>query len=100
LLQLAALYRHLAAVVTVDSFPAHLAAALGVPAVVLFGPSNSACWGHPGQVLLRPTDCPPCFDTGRLSQCARHRCIEAFSAEAILSTCMQVAANNQEEHTP
>jgi ADP-heptose:LPS heptosyltransferase len=100
LLQLAALYRHLAAVVTVDSFPAHLAAAIGVPAVVMFGPSNPACWGHPGQALLRPSDCPACSDTDRLRRCTRHRCLEAFSSESILSTCLQASANSREGPAP
>ena len=97
LLQLAALYRHLAAVVTTDSFPAHLAAAMDVPAVVLFGPSNPACWGHPGQALLRPTDCPPCSDTERLRRCTRSRCLDAFSSEGILSSCLRVSENNPKE---
>ena len=37
----AALLRRVDCVLGVDSFPAHLAAAIGTPAVVLFGPTNS-----------------------------------------------------------
>ena len=46
-----------------DSGPAHIAAAFGVPSVVVFGSSNSAVW-HPWQtpsaVVETPWDCKPC----------------------------------------
>jgi len=40
-----------------DSGPAHIAAAFGVPSVVLFGPSNPAIWGPwrtESQVIAAP----------------------------------------------
>ncbi|MEW5974417.1 MAG: glycosyltransferase family 9 protein [Acidobacteriota bacterium] len=46
-----------------DSGPTHLAAALGIPIVVLFGSSDSQVW-HPWQVTHRvvqnPFECNPC----------------------------------------
>ena len=46
-----------------DSGPTHLAAALGVPSVVLFGSSDAAVWSPwkaPFQRVQNPFDCNPC----------------------------------------
>jgi ADP-heptose:LPS heptosyltransferase len=54
----------LATVISGDNGIAHLAAAVGTPVVVLFGPTDPlrcAPWGH-AVTVLRPSDCPPCFD--------------------------------------
>jgi heptosyltransferase-3 len=60
----------------VDSAPMHMAAALGVPVVVLFGPSGEKMWGPwqvESEVLTLPLDCRPCGRDGcqgsKLSQC-------------------------------
>ncbi|TAJ08944.1 MAG: putative lipopolysaccharide heptosyltransferase III [Nitrospirae bacterium] len=47
-----------------DNGPMHMAAALGVPVVALFGPSNPDEWGPRGpevRVLYKGLDCRPCF---------------------------------------
>jgi len=47
-----------------DNGPMHMAAALGVPVVALFGPSNPAKWGPFGthaEVLYNGLDCRSCF---------------------------------------
>ena len=51
-----------------DSGPAHMAAALGRPVVVIFGSSSSLIWGpwpppgpgRPSQVVQNPYECNPC----------------------------------------
>ena len=53
--------------VGVDSGPAHLAAAMGVPVVTLFGPTPPTRWGpraaH-GAVVRLDLDCSPCTNFG------------------------------------
>jgi ADP-heptose:LPS heptosyltransferase len=47
-----------------DNGPMHMAAALGVPVVALFGPSDPAEWGPRGgraEVLYKGLDCRRCF---------------------------------------
>ena len=47
-----------------DNGPMHMAAALGVPVVAFFGPSNPAEWGPRGgrtEVLYKGLDCRACF---------------------------------------
>lgn len=60
----------------VDSAPMHMAAALGVPVAVLFGPSGEKMWGPwqvASEVLTLPLDCRPCGRDGcqgsKLSRC-------------------------------
>lgn len=59
-----------------DSAPMHLAAAVGTPAVALFGPSGVFNWGPWGEghlVLQKDWDCVPCgkdgCDGGKVSRC-------------------------------
>jgi lipopolysaccharide heptosyltransferase II len=64
LAMLAAVLAHLDLLVTNDSGPMHLAAALGVPTVALFGPTDprrTAPAGAGHRVLYRDLWCSPCF---------------------------------------
>jgi hypothetical protein len=82
--QAAALMRRCDCAISIDSFQAHLAAAVGTPAVVLFGPTNPAVWGHPTSHCLRTSRCPVCADTPRLRECARRRCMEEIPPELVV----------------
>ncbi|MCA1905365.1 MAG: putative lipopolysaccharide heptosyltransferase III [Desulfarculus sp.] len=60
----------------VDSAPMHMAAALGVPCLVLFGPSGEKMWGPwrvASEVVTLPEDCRPCGQDGcdgsKVSRC-------------------------------
>ena len=68
-----------------DSGPLHLAAWLGAPCVVLFGPSDARRWGPPGaRCLCSPLPCAPCtHDMLRLG-CAEPVCMEAISTACVL----------------
>lgn len=60
---LIALLRRIDLLVTVDSGPMHLAAALGTPLVALFGPTDPRLigpYGDGGVVLRVPLPCSPC----------------------------------------
>ena len=70
--QLAAVLSHCAVVVSNDAGPMHIAAALGVPTIGLFGPGEEDIWfpyaaadGH--RALRRDVPCHPC----RLDVCTR-----------------------------
>jgi heptosyltransferase III len=62
--------------VGVDSMPMHLAAAMGVPTVALFGPSGESEWGPwnvPHRVVKSTHTCRPCGQDGcgggKVSEC-------------------------------
>jgi lipopolysaccharide heptosyltransferase I len=73
LAQLAVLLRQANLVVTNDSGPMHLAAAVGAPVVAIFGPTDPRKVGPfgPGHFVLKKTvDC---------SRCRRNRCVQDLS---------------------
>lgn len=84
--------RRCAAIVTVDSFLAHLAAAVQTPAVALFGPANPRVYGHPGNINLRAGPCPPCGGTPRRKACKAPVCMTRFSVQKIAACVREVAA--------
>jgi heptosyltransferase-2 len=80
---LPALLAELDALVTADSGPAHVAAAVGVSTITLFGPTDprlTAPLGPRQRALWRPPPCAPCF----LAACPiDHRCMRALAVEEV-----------------
>lgn len=83
LAQTAAVLRAADLLVTNDTGPAHVAAAVGCPVVVIFGPTNPETtrpFSTLAAVVRRPPDCAPCM----LRDCPiDHRCMTAISAEEV-----------------
>ncbi len=71
-----------------DSGPAHLAAAVGTPAVVFFGPTDpgrTAPTGAPVLLLDRYVFCSPCY----LKKCPyQHECMEEITVEMALEAVL------------
>ena len=70
-----------------DSGLAHLAAAAGLKAVVLFGPSDSRKWGpHPdcGIVVKQELPCQPCSIFGCVKPCTNCDCINTLPVDKVL----------------
>jgi 3-deoxy-D-manno-octulosonic-acid transferase/heptosyltransferase-1 len=85
---LAYLYALSALVVTTDSGPMHVAAAVGTPTVALFGPTDPARTGPygPGHTVIRAgLSCSPCF----LKRCETMRCMEEISAEEVFQAVLK-----------
>jgi heptosyltransferase-3 len=84
--ELAALIQTCACLVCIDSVPMHIASALKVPAVALFGPSSEEAWGpwnNPhGRVVAENYSCRPC----NLDGCGGSKvcdCLEKISVERV-----------------
>jgi heptosyltransferase-2 len=82
-LQLAAAISHCSVVVTNDSGPLHLAAALAVPSVSIFGPTDPGRTVIPGasRVLRKPFACQPCYK--RECPLGDHRCMTEISVDDV-----------------
>jgi len=68
-----------------DSGPAHLAAALGVRTIVLFGPTDPRVWAPPqawAKAITSNYACAPCPLEKRIS-CSEPKCMEAISEKLV-----------------
>ena len=92
---LAALIGELDALVGADSGPAHVAAAVGVPAVTLFGPTDprlTAPLGSGQQALWHRPACGPCF----LRECPiDHRCLHAIEVSEVEAAVVTALAGRR-----
>ena len=86
---LAGVLAHLDLLVTNDSGPMHLAAALGVPCVALFGPTDprrTAPAGDGHRVLYLDRWCSPCFY--RRCPFLHHNCLRGLTVERVRDTAL------------
>lgn len=98
---LAAVLAHLDVLVTNDSGPMHLAAALGARCVALFGPTDprrTAPAGERHRVLYTSRWCSPCFR--RHCPLLHHRCLRDISVEAAKEATLQALVNTRETGVP
>ena len=83
LAELVALLSLVNLLVTNDTGPAHIAAALGRPTLVIFGPTNPLTtrpFSPYGEIIREPPDCAPCM----LRDCPiDHRCMTAISPQDV-----------------
>ena len=81
--QITALLSLVDLVVTNDTGPAHVAAALGRPTLVIFGPTNPLTtrpFAPEAEILRHPPDCAPCM----LRDCPiDHRCMTAITVDEV-----------------
>lgn len=69
-----------------DSGPMHLAGALGIPTVAIFGSTNPARTGPLGprvQVIYQPPPCSPCLD--RTCRFGHYDCLKRITPETVLA---------------
>jgi heptosyltransferase-1 len=87
LVELIEVMKHARFVVSNDSGPMHIAAALGVPVFAIFGPTDPEKTGPYGKghtVIRENIPCAPCFRRA----CADPKCMTALSAERVYRIIM------------
>jgi ADP-heptose:LPS heptosyltransferase len=70
-----------------DSGISHLAAALGVPTIAIFGPTDPLCWAPRGDRafwLQGKAACAPCA-RDQQRNCERQQCLEGIEVEAVMA---------------
>jgi ADP-heptose:LPS heptosyltransferase len=88
--ELAAVIEKLDLFLSVDSGPAHLAAAVGTPLVVLWGPAileqvRPVSSRAPIAILRHQPPCAPCYDQPWMKTCRRNVCMESITPEEVLT---------------
>ena len=84
LMELACIYKDALAVISTDSGPMHLAAAVGTPVIALFGPTDPARTGPYGTghtVIRAGLSCSPCL----LKKCSTKQCMEDILPEQVFA---------------
>lgn len=91
-LELAAAIAHCSVVITNDSGPLHLAAALAVPSVSIFGPTDPARTVIPGasRVVRQSLACQPCY--ARECPLGHHRCMTEIGVDEVFTAAIGLFA--------
>ncbi len=87
---LPAILKRLDALVSGDTGPLHIAAAVGTPVVAIFGPTDprrTAPRAEVGVVIRRELDCSPCFERECSSD---HRCMREVGAGEVFEAVARV----------
>ena len=87
--ELAAVLHSLDVFVSVDTGAAHIAATLGTPLVVLWGPAiyeqtRPFSTISPIRIVRVSVPCAPCYGTPLMKSCERNICMEGISPEAVM----------------
>jgi heptosyltransferase-2 len=88
--QMVALISMADVLVTNDTGPAHVGAAVGTPTLVIFGPTNPLTtypMSPSAEIIREPPDCAPCM----LRDCPiDHRCMTAISVAAVFGRAIAI----------
>lgn len=79
--------------IAADSGLAHLAVAMGLPTVVLFGPSDALKWGYDDDrhaAVRRSPACAPCFIFGYHKPCRPIACMDAVNVSDVMEACARI----------
>lgn len=99
LAQLTAVLSQVDLLVTNDTGPAHIAAALERPTIVIFGPTDPTTtrpFSNSAEIIRRPPACAPCM----LRDCPiDHRCMTAITPEEVYMRAIQLLKPTRVEAT-
>jgi lipopolysaccharide heptosyltransferase II len=89
-----------------DSSPMHLAAAVGIPVIAIFGPTSPQEYGpypldDPRHIAIwqHPTG-QPCFFLGKMRTCTDCTCMQAVTVEEVWSATQRLIANPHSSEVP
>ena len=86
-----------------DSSPMHLAAAVNIPVIAIFGPTSPQEYGpypldDPRHIAIwrHPTG-QPCFFLGKMQTCAHCTCMQSVTVDDVWQAVLQLVPNTQRE---
>ena len=87
--EMAAVLRHCNVFVGNDSGPIHIASAMGIPTIGLYGPTDPKQWGSPtasDTILFKEeVECSPCYKDGKFPDCDHLTCLHSIEVEEVWS---------------
>ena len=91
--ELACLYSISGALVTTDTGPMHIAAAMGCPVIALFGPTDplrTGPYGRSHRVVRADLECSPCFK----KSCSHKNCMKDITVEMVFEAVKDTLVKN------
>ncbi len=86
------LLEHLSLFVSNDSGPMHLASAMGVPIISIWGPTDpvkNRPWVKDIGIITLGLACSPCYRIGRPIICKERHCLEGITAEMLFNAIVK-----------
>ena len=93
---LAALYERSKLLITTDTGPMHIAAAIGLPVVAIFGPTapwRTGPFGNFHSIVRQDMPCSPCFK----KNCDTHDCMQKISVDTIIDALWNEITKNKDD---
>lgn len=99
LIESAALIRRMNLYITIDSGPAHMAAALGTPLITLWGPGIFTATApmsekSPVEIIRSPPPCAPCYGTNYMKSCTDNICMKQIGVDDIKAAIEKMLAKS------
>lgn len=97
--QTAELIRRSVIFIGTDSGLAHLAIAMGVRSVILFGPTDENKWGQNDDIhttVRKPLPCAPCSMFGYYKPCRKNTCLRKIEVNDVLYAVEKVLSTSKE----
>jgi lipopolysaccharide heptosyltransferase II len=103
--QLGSLLKRADLLLSSDSGPAHMAAALGTPQVTIFGPTDPAVYApfsSKAVVLRRELACSPCYDASRTAECrfGHVNCMRELLPDEAYQACVRLLQKRLQQVQP
>ncbi len=99
--ELRAILAELHALVSVDTGPAHIAAAVGCPLLVFFGPADPKAYlprgTGPVEAVVGCTPCQFCMGTAQFKECRNNICLNRLGRETLLEGWNRLNGQLREE---
>lgn len=92
--ELACLYKKANMLITTDSGPMHIAAAVGTPVIALFGPTDpkrTGPYGHGHKIIQAGVSCSPCF----LKKCPTRKCMKDIGPSIVFAAVKENLAKEK-----
>jgi ADP-heptose:LPS heptosyltransferase len=93
--ELGALLKEMDLAISIDSSPAHIAAAVGTPLIVLWGPAiethtKPRSLNSPVAVINKHLPCSPCYETPRKENCRNNICMQAIQVDEVVEAAIKL----------
>jgi lipopolysaccharide heptosyltransferase II len=103
--QLGALLKRADLLLSSDSGPAHMAAALGTPQIAIFGPTDPAVYApvNPKAIVVRrDLPCSPCYDARTTAECrfGHVNCMRQLEPDEVYQACMRLLQKRLQQVQP